>query len=186
MIEKEVIPEVNSLPVDQELLQKKHVPESESIDRIIQKLFIVNSRRDERVVALCLLYALDSSNYEISVKDLVSNISFWFDVVLEDNSYSISIVNGVIKEQDVLTELIIPLLKSWKLERIGCITRIILFMAIWELQKEDSIVSIVINEAVELAKMFAEDDAYKFVNGMLDEFCKKCGKKDENRKSKEV
>ena len=45
-------------------------------------------------------------------------------------------------------------------------------MALWELQQPKAIASIVINEAVELAKIFAEKDAYKFVNGILDQYCK--------------
>jgi N utilization substance protein B len=40
----------------------------------------------------------------------------------------------------------------------------------------DTSPTIIINEAVELAKCFAEKDAYKFVNGILDEALKKYGK----------
>jgi N utilization substance protein B len=42
----------------------------------------------------------------------------------------------------------------------------------WELFHTDMPTSIVINEAVELAKCFSEKDAYKFVNGILDEAVK--------------
>jgi len=34
-------------------------------------------------------------------------------------------------------------------------------------------VSVVINEALELAKSFAEVDAHKFINGLLDEWVKR-------------
>ena len=68
--------------------------------------------------------------------------------------------------------MIRPLLKNWKLERLGCCTLLILRMAFWELQQENAVTSIVINEAIELAKTFAEKDSYRFVNGILDEACK--------------
>ena len=38
---------------------------------------------------------------------------------------------------------------------------------------------VAINEAIELAKCFAEKDAYKFVNGILDEAVKKMGREEE-------
>jgi N utilization substance protein B len=46
---------------------------------------------------------------------------------------------------------------------------------LWELKKGDPAASIVINEAIELAKCFAEKDAYKFINGVLDESVKALG-----------
>jgi len=45
-------------------------------------------------------------------------------------------------------------------------------MALWELIQSKAIASIIINEAVELAKIFAEKDAFKFINGILDQYCK--------------
>ena len=69
-----------------------------------------------------------------------------------------------------------PLLSNWRFERLGMCTKLILRYALWELQTTDTNPTIVINEAIELAKCFAEKDAYKFVNGILDEALKKFGK----------
>jgi N utilization substance protein B len=41
------------------------------------------------------------------------------------------------------------------------------------LKSTDLDVPVVINEALELAKIFAEKDGYKFVNGVLDEWAKR-------------
>jgi transcription antitermination protein NusB len=168
----------------QELVKSKYDYDADSEDNIIRRVFTVSSRKDERVVALCLLYALDSAEYEIPIEDIMANISCWFDISFQENSYGTLIVYGVFDNKDAISCLIIPLLKSWKLERVSCLTRLILYIAVWELQHKEAIYSIVINEAVELAKLFAEDDAYKFVNGILDEFCKQYGKKDECGKEK--
>jgi len=53
-------------------------------------------------------------------------------------------------------------------------------MGAWELLFTDTPTSIIINEAIELAKDFAEKDAYKFVNGLLD---KVASKRDELREA---
>jgi len=46
--------------------------------------------------------------------------------------------------------------------------------------------AIVINEAIELAKCFSEDDAYKFVNGILDELVKGMHKEGKNEAQNEA
>ena len=45
--------------------------------------------------------------------------------------------------------------------------RIILRMATFEILHSDTPSKVVINEAVELAKQFSDDDHYKFINGVL-------------------
>lgn len=61
--------------------------------------------------------------------------------------------------------------EGWSLKRIGKVELAILRLAIYELQYEDSIPTAVsINEAVELAKKFAQDNSASFVNGVLAKF----------------
>jgi transcription antitermination protein NusB len=43
-----------------------------------------------------------------------------------------------------------------------------LLFAVWEFKNTETDARIIINEAIELAKCFAEEDAYRFVNGILD------------------
>ncbi len=58
--------------------------------------------------------------------------------------------------------------KDWKLSRLSKGTVAVLLLAIYEMDKNDSVPEkIAINEAVELAKRFCEDGAAKFVNGIL-------------------
>ncbi len=52
-------------------------------------------------------------------------------------------------------------------------TRLILRIGVWEMKYTKTDSTVVINEAVELAKCFAEGEAYKFVNGILDEWSKR-------------
>ncbi|MBX9830533.1 transcription antitermination factor NusB [Candidatus Babeliales bacterium] len=139
------------------------------------------SRRDERFVAFHLIYALDRFDYTVSLDDLIQDFKDGFNLDVDAESFAYQLAHGVVEQRDLLDEGIKPFLKNWKLERLGCCTRLILRMALWELRQPDAIVSIVINEAVELAKAFAEKDSYKFINGILDEICKTIEKKAENK-----
>jgi N utilization substance protein B len=65
-----------------------------------------------------------------------------------------------------------PYLANWRVDRVSVCTKLILLFGIWELKNTDTDTRIVINEAIELAKCFAEEDSYRFVNGILDSISK--------------
>lgn len=134
---------------------------------------IPKSRRDLRALAFHIVYAVDRSEYSVSVDEIVQNFRDGFNLVVEEDSFAIRMAKGAIDMRQELDGAIKPLLLNWKLERLGCCTRIILRLALWELKQPESIPSVVINEAIELAKCFAEKEAYKFINGILDEASKK-------------
>ena len=75
-----------------------------------------------------------------------------------------------------LDDAIKPLLHNWRFDRIGALHQISFAPCVWELHYTKTSANIVMNEAIELAKCFAERDAYKFVNGILDEAVKKMGR----------
>lgn len=59
-------------------------------------------------------------------------------------------------------------LKFWELNRIGNIEKAILILSIYEIKyREDIGEKIAINEAVELAKKYGDDNSAKFINGVL-------------------
>ena len=66
--------------------------------------------------------------------------------------------------------------KKWKASRMSAVTRTILRLASYELLKTDLPPRVAINEAVELAKEFAEDGSPAFVNGILNRIAKDAGK----------
>lgn len=58
--------------------------------------------------------------------------------------------------------------KGWKASRMGKVDLTILRLAIYEMKYDDDIpVSVAINEAVELAKRFGQDESPVFINGVL-------------------
>jgi transcription antitermination protein NusB len=173
---------LNTTPLDvelstQELAQALAEQEQQEESELFNEDFLYNikpdSRRNERILSFCLIYAADRSEYTNDLEDLMQNLRDGYSIEVAHNTFITTLVQGVIATHEQLDERIKPYLKNWKLERLGCCTRLILRMALWELSQEGAIPSVVMNEAIELAKMFAERDAYKFVNGILDEIVKK-------------
>ncbi|MBS1988181.1 transcription antitermination factor NusB [Candidatus Dependentiae bacterium] len=164
--------ELNTLPIDAELDHEQQQAEALQEVESEEVLIKLDSRRDERCVAFYLCYAVDRFDYAISLEKAVRDFDNWFEIDIDEHPFTLDLARGAIDCRDELDEQVKPYLKNWRLERLGCCTRLILRLALWELRQDNAIHSIIINEAVELAKTFAEKDAYKFVNGVLDEFFK--------------
>jgi len=73
-----------------------------------------------------------------------------------------------------LDEAIAAASTNWRFERIAAVDRNILRIAAYELMKEPQTPSsVIIDEAVEMAKRFGEADSPPFVNGVLDAVMRK-------------
>lgn len=130
------------------------------------------SRREIRALIFQLLYAAESHDYQDSLESIADNLSRGYNIEIPHVSQAFQSAQAIVSNRDILDKHIMPFLHNWRFERIGCCTRLILRYAMWELFYTDTPSSIIINEAVELAKCFSEKDAYKFINGILDEAIK--------------
>jgi transcription antitermination protein NusB len=130
------------------------------------------SQRDKRSLIFHILYAAEGCEYQASIQSLVDNLNRGFELSVPMDSDIVNTAAAVISKQDSLDELYKPLLANWRFDRLGICTKLILRYAVWELYNTDTASTIIINEAIELAKAFAEKDAYKFINGILDEIVK--------------
>ena len=130
------------------------------------------SQRDKRSLIFNLLYSAEASDYQVPLMNILAGYQHEFDCTIDDDSSIVTTLQGIIDERDALDEIYQPLLSNWKFERLGVPTRLILRFATWELLHSDTQTIIIINEAIELAKSFAEKDAYKFVNGILEHVAK--------------
>ena len=91
----------------------------------------------------------------------------------KDVEYLKSVVFGAAEMKDSLNEKIAPLLKKWDIGRLPKVSLALLQLAIYEIDNmEDVPDRVAVNEAVELAKLYGEEDTYKFVNGVLAEYLK--------------
>jgi N utilization substance protein B len=148
--------------------------DTHSEDCVVQGPFVYASlsMRDVRTVIFHLLYALEAYDYQESIDTIVHSFNTGFDLDIPLDSRAVKVSQAVADERDALDEMIKPLLVNWRFERVGLCTKLILRLAAWELQKQEAPANIIINEAIELAKCFAEKDAHKFINGILDELAK--------------
>jgi N utilization substance protein B len=126
------------------------------------------SRRDVRSLIFHFLYAADAFNYEESVESIVDSFNRGYDLSVPLDGEITHIIKGIIDNREQLEKTYEPYLANWRAERISVCTKLILLFAIWELKNTETDARIIINEAIELAKCFAEEDAYRFVNGILD------------------
>ena len=85
-------------------------------------------------------------------------------------------LKGVSNYSDVLDEKIRNCAKNWSFSRIAKMDLAILRLAIYELFFVKTPAPIVINEAVELSKIYSSDDAKRFINGILDYLSKEAVK----------
>ena len=79
------------------------------------------------------------------------------------------LVEGTVTHLQTIDARIEAQAQHWRLERMAVIDRLILRMSVYQfLYRPDTPRSVVIDEAIELARTFSEQDAVRFVNGVLD------------------
>ena len=80
-----------------------------------------------------------------------------------------SLVRGVINTLDEIDDRLGRQAKNWAIDRMGGIDRAVMRLAIYEMLYCNDIPPVVsINEAVEIAKDYSNEESGKFVNGILD------------------
>jgi N utilization substance protein B len=91
----------------------------------------------------------------------------------DSQAYVASIVNGILKHQAEIDEMLVKYLKNWKLSRISKIEHTIFIMSIYELKYHQEVPGkVVINEALELGKKYSTKESASFLNGILDSIYK--------------
>ena len=126
----------------------------------------MKSRTKARSVALQVLYEMDQSDHLPG--DIVSQRII--DVPLEDRleKFAEEIIYGVVPIRSTLDSLISNYAPEWPLDQVAIIDRNILRIALWELAFSiDTPVKVIINEAIELGKMYGSDSSPRFINGVL-------------------
>lgn len=127
------------------------------------------ARREARKRALEILYQIEIT--DAGLEEAVESLA---KADREVPPFTVNIVKGIIENKDAIDEQIDAAAARWTLERMPLLDRNILRMAIYEILYEPDIpISVAINEAVELAKIYGTPDSSKFVNGVLGNIAKK-------------
>ena len=125
-----------------------------------------SSRRRARTVALQVLYEVDSVGHPW---EGVSNRHLKSATISEEGaSFARGLVEGAIGNSAEIDRIISRLAPSWPAYQLSVVDRTLLRLAIFEMVLEKSSPpKVVINETVELAKLYGSDGSPKFVNGVL-------------------
>jgi N utilization substance protein B len=116
----------------------------------------VSSRREARRTALVLLF-----QWDVTGKPLGS--LYEGDV----DSWALGLAEGVCASTADLDARITEAARDWSADRLGAVERNILRIALYELDRDEVPLEVVIDEAVTLAKRYATADAGRLVNGIL-------------------
>jgi N utilization substance protein B len=84
------------------------------------------------------------------------------------DSYVLELLTSAVDHQDQANELMTELSIDWPLERIALVDRLIMTLAVGEMLMDNAPpVAVILDEAVELAKVYSTDGSSSFVNGVL-------------------
>jgi N utilization substance protein B len=128
-------------------------------------------RHRAREAAVQMLY-----QWEVGRLALADVRRVWPEVTDEDEplpddlaTFANSLAEGVAAHVAELDPLISEAAAHWRLERMNVIDRLVMRLAVYEfLYERDTPATVIINEALELARAFSSEEAVPFVNGVLD------------------
>jgi len=104
----------------------------------------------------------------------------------EAKKYAFDIAQFTAENRERIDRILSTRTQNWAFDRLGAVDRNLLRIAIAEFDKKfDAPVKVVMNEAIEIAKVFGSDDSAKFVNAILDKVKLVKVKKEEKKKQKQ-
>ena len=126
-------------------------------------------RRKGREIAMQALYADggDKQRVDEALDKIAENDHLESDSPIL--SFAKSLAAGVIDNLDQIDRVIITKSQNWEFSRISPIDKALLRLGIYELLFTDVPRAVVINEALEIAKVFSSESSGKFINGILNQ-----------------
>jgi N utilization substance protein B len=126
----------------------------------------MKSRTKARSIALQVLYEVDISGHKPGIVLFNRFERLKMDDLLKQ--FISQIVSGVGEYKRILDEFIADFAPDWPLDQVAVIDRNLLRIALWEIAVyQKTPVKVVVNEAVELAKLYGSEGSARFVNGVL-------------------
>jgi N utilization substance protein B len=129
------------------------------------------TRTQARTAVVQMLYALDLGN-----EDMVKQSNEYLNerkIKGAKGEFADTLFKGVLENLDKIDEVIkAHLSKDWDFSRLDKVDKAILRLAVYEILFTDLAYQVVINEAVEIAKLLSSENSTRFINGMLDKIAK--------------
>lgn len=124
------------------------------------------SRRLTRELAFKILFQIDMGRNPW--KEVLTRTVNESELSEKSGEFLEILVKGTIQYLKEIDTEIVKYAEGWKLDRMASTDRNILRMALYEIRYlKDIPPGVTVNEAVELAKKYGDDDSGKFVNGIL-------------------
>jgi N utilization substance protein B len=129
----------------------------------------MNNRSELRKKIMTILYQIsicELGKIKYDTDEIIKNVSEIDNEFIKDTVY------GIITYKKEIDEIANKNLKDWTIDRLGTTDKAILRMGIYELIYTDTPAVVVINEAIELSKLYSDEDVRKMINAVLDRIYK--------------
>ena len=126
------------------------------------------TRRRSRQRALQILFLWDARRQPVD-----EVINAYYDTLLSEehplrDPFVADLVHGTVEHIAELDEQISRHAEHWRMERMPAVDRNILRLAVYEIKRAGTPAAVAIDEALELARKFSNEESVQFVNGVLD------------------
>lgn len=129
----------------------------------------MNNRSELRKKIMTILYQVsvcELGKIEYNLDEIIKNVSEIENEFIKDTVY------GITTYKKEIDELANKYLSNWTIDRLGNTDQAILRIGIYELIYSDTPAVVAINEAIELSKLYSDDDVRKMINAVLDKVYK--------------
>jgi N utilization substance protein B len=128
------------------------------------------ARSRSRQAALQVLYAVDlgARGAAEPAEAVLEAVAEHFELPPGARIFAAELVAGVAAAREELDALLARHARNWKLSRMAAVDRNVLRIGAWELCHSDAPTSVILDEAIELARRFGAESSPAFVNGVLD------------------
>ena len=130
---------------------------------------MTKTRSELREKCMIILYQWEiykNNNSETPIDEIINN-----NMEIE-NDFVKDIVYGVVTHKNEIDEIANKSMIDWSIDRLDKTGAMILRISIFELMYTDTPEIVVINEAIELAKRYSDDNVRKIINAILDKLIK--------------
>jgi len=126
----------------------------------------MGKRSTARRIAMQVLYQAEVG--EVDVEGALKHIFEAENFIEDTKEFARTLATGAWRQRNEADKIISQVSHDWPLERIAKVDKSILRLAVYELKyMKETPPSVVINEAIELAKKFSGEESSKFINGIL-------------------
>ena len=100
-------------------------------------------------------------------KDLEACVAISFDGEVDE--YVRELIELLKANESGYIAMVSPLLNKWSFDRLNYVDQAIILVATAELKAGRNDKAVIIDEAIKFAKTYCDDNAYRYINGVLDQ-----------------